>query len=441
MSGVYVNCSAMWRNWAGDQQCVPARDRAPEHRRRAACRAARARRRQRVRGGVRPLVHRHRLHRRAHAADGGPEPGARRGPRERPGEGRGRDRAARPERAPGRHGLALENLGDIDGRRLGRDLDRDPRHGRASGTSPARSRRWSWCSPTAACSRLRESDPRRCGRRGSGWRPRGDRHRHAARSPPSRSTGSTRRAAGDRSWNGRRSRRRQRPLRVLRLPAHRDRAVRESEHVDETPKPRNPPRGRGGGRARELGVGAHGASRGAARPRIPRLNRFVSPSAGRARSTAATGSSPASGKVRFTEMEYGVRAAGRRGGAAGARRRRARRGSPSASRSRSASSPPTTPSSAPRTSATPATSPSTCTRGWPGSPTSARSRRSWTTTGAARTGESATSRPRRRWPSATRTGTLPGRARPARPRRALPQRVLPTGCWAGRPAAEAAGRG
>lgn len=58
----------------------------------------------------------------------------------------------------------------------------------------------------------------------------------------------------------------------------------------------------------------------------------------------------------------------------------------------------------PPTSATRATSPSTCTTGWSSSRTSARSRKSWTRSTAGRTGVSGTSRPPRRSPPGTRNG-------------------------------------
>ena len=110
----------------------------------------------------------------------------------------------------------------------------------------------------------------------------------------------------------------------------------------------------------------------------------------------------------------GVRAAARAragGGAAGDRVGARATATRSSSRSRCGSPPATTPCSAPPTSATPPTSPSTSTGGWSGAPTSRRSRRSWTTTAAAPTGASATSRPPRRWRRATRAGRDFQRAR------------------------------
>ena len=86
-------------------------------------------------------------------------------------------------------------------------------------------------------------------------------------------------------------------------------------------------------------------------------------------------------RVRFTEMEYGVP---REHGPEAARRviERVRANRyPVSFPIEMRVPPPTTPCSAPRTSATPPTSPSTSTAGWSGGPTSRRSRRSWTAYG------------------------------------------------------------
>ena len=99
--------------------------------------------------------------------------------------------------------------------------------------------------------------------------------------------------------------------------------------------------------------------------------------------------------VRFTEMEYAIP---REHGAEALRRvldTIERRKLPVGSRSRCASSPPTTRSSAPPAEGRLATSRCTCTAGSSSRRTSARWRRSWTSTAGGRTGASATtSRPR-----------------------------------------------
>ena len=95
----------------------------------------------------------------------------------------------------------------------------------------------------------------------------------------------------------------------------------------------------------------------------------------------------------------------------------------SGSRSRCAWPRPTTRCCPPRTAARPATSPSTSTAGWSSRATSARSRRSWTSTAGVRTGASATTSPPPRCARAIRAGTLPGRARPARPRPQVRERL------------------
>ena len=136
--------------------------------------------------------------------------------------------------------------------------------------------------------------------------------------------------------------------------------------------------------------------RAGASPRaIPALNRRIvrADAAAPSSSTAATASTRAAATVRFTEMEYAIP---REHGAEALRRvldlverRRLPIGFPIEVRvSRRRRRAPV----APRTAATPATSPSTSTAGWSSRPTSARSRRSWTTTAGARTGASATTR-------------------------------------------------
>ena len=106
------------------------------------------------RPGLRALLHRGGDDRR----DDDPDRGAERAcidadPGIGPGQGRRRDRPRRPQRA-----TARARPGDGEPRRhrppddRRRDLDRDPRHRRrACATSPPRSRRSSWSSPTAAC--------------------------------------------------------------------------------------------------------------------------------------------------------------------------------------------------------------------------------------------------------------------------------------------------
>ena len=180
---------------------------------------------------LRPLVHRHRLHRRGDAAARRHEPRARRrrrraasskveGGHRAPRPQRGALRARAGAREPGRHRRA-------DDRR--RDLDRHARHRRALRQHlQPRSRRWSWCPPTARCVECsRDSRPRdaaRGARRRSA--PRRDRHRDAAlragvHAPPPRPPA----AAGRDARAPRRAGRAQRPLRVLRLSPQRRRAL------------------------------------------------------------------------------------------------------------------------------------------------------------------------------------------------------------------------
>ena len=139
---------------------------------------------------------------------------------------------------------------------------------------------------------------------------------------------------------------------------------RESRRTDEPPRAALAGDGlRPGGHARELGRRRPSRRSDATCPRTSRGWPGSPPAASgaRRRSTAATGSSPAERRIRFTEMEYGIpREHARRGGAPRARARRATRstGSPIPDRGplrrrrrRRCSAPPTR--------ATPATSPST----------------------------------------------------------------------------------
>ena len=112
--------------------------------------------------GLRPLVHRHRLHRRPDAADRAHEPPARRRSRRRAGEGRGRDRAARPQRAARPSTGSRSRTWATSTCRRSPARSRPATHGTGArlGNLSARSRRWSWCSPTAACSSApSDSDP------------------------------------------------------------------------------------------------------------------------------------------------------------------------------------------------------------------------------------------------------------------------------------------
>ena len=127
--------------------------------------------------------------------------------------------------------------------------------------------------------------------------------------------------------------------------------------------------------ARELRHGRAVASRAPLPSAIPRLVGFAARQFSHTEKTDRSYRVFASERrVRFTEMEYAIpRRARAGGGAPGARAWCASAGSRSAFRSSFASWPPTTRSSARPTSARPPTSPSTSTRGRPGSPTSAPS--------------------------------------------------------------------
>ena len=310
-----------------------------------------------------------------------------------------------------------------------RDLDRDPRHrrrlpqplGAGRGARAGRS-------PTAACSRCPSAPtPRRCraarvGLGALGIDLLGDAPRRSPHSP-SRRVDSPRpleRDAGrlDELADA------QRPLRVLRLPPHRDaRSAVERNRTDGPPQPAR--RGSPPTLRRSCSrTGLDAARRG-------------SPAASRPRSRASPAWPPpvlaapskidrsyrvfaSERRVRFTEMEYAIP---REHGPEAVRRVlelvRERRAPGRRSRSRFASSPRDDALLSPaHERETAATSPSTSTRARPGSPTSAPSRRSWTPTAAAPTGASATSRRRRRWRRATRGGATSRRSARASTRRA-----------------------
>ena len=153
-------------------------------------------------------------------------------------------------------------------------------------------------------------------------------------------------------------RRRQRPLRVLHLPAlRRWRSPARTTATDGAPRPPRPRAAVGGGRAaRATTPSARSAALGRRLPgAIPRINRLVSRArrAPRRASIAPTAVFASPRLVRFTEMEYALPArARRRGRARRARDDRAARLRRATSRSSCASWPATTRCSARRTAAT-----------------------------------------------------------------------------------------
>ena len=147
---------------------------------------------------------------------------------------------------------------------------------------------------------------------------------------------------------------------------------------------------------------------------IPRINRLLTRLAGASHRVDRSDRIFASPRlVRFTEMEYALPRertveAVRRVLELESRARGADIGmaSPCPSRSRCALWPLTTRCSRPPLDATAGMSPCTCSRGWRGNPTSARSRRSWTSSAADPTGASATSRRPPRCARATPSGSV-----------------------------------
>ena len=330
----------------------------------------------------------------------------------RPGQGRGGNHPARPQR-----GALGARAGDGEPRRhrppdaRRGDLDRDPRHRRrASATSRPRSRRSSWCSPTEACSRS-PSGPTatryRAARVGLGALgviysvtlravPAFTLHRVDAPRPLEETLASLDELAA-----------RNDHFEFFVFPYTDTALTIERNRTDGPPRPRGPrQRLPERDRARELRHGRCCRGSGAASLRDPAAGRLC-----RAPVLAHREDRPQLPGLRLRAPRPvhrdGVRDPARAragGGAPGARAGARAPATRSAFRSSSAWSPPTTRCSAPPTSARPPTSPSTSTRGWTGSPTSRRSRRSCPSTAAARTGASATSRPPRRWRSSTRAG-------------------------------------
>ena len=105
-----------WRNWTGDQACAPA---AIQHPRTLdgliyAVRSAAERGSGDPCSRLGPLVHRRGADGWGDDPDRGAQPDPRPRPRVRPDQGRGGDHAADLSAALWEHGLAMENLGDID---------------------------------------------------------------------------------------------------------------------------------------------------------------------------------------------------------------------------------------------------------------------------------------------------------------------------------------
>ena len=221
----------LWTNWAGDQRCAPARDRAARGRgragRRSCARAAARGLRVRAVGAGHSFTD-------IACTDGAAgrpaatAAGARRRRRVRPGDA-SQAGITLHELGPqlAEHGLALENQGDIDAQtHRRRDCHGDARHRRAlRATSP---RRWSSCALVTGRRRdvvdaRRERDPEalpRGARVGLGAL--GVRREVTLQCVPAFTLQRRRRAAplARRARAPRRARRRQRPLRVLRLPLH-----------------------------------------------------------------------------------------------------------------------------------------------------------------------------------------------------------------------------
>ena len=307
-------------------------------------------------------------------------------------------------------GLAMENLGDIDRQTIAGAIS-TATHGTGAGL-PNISAQVAGGGPGACRRHVRElgaGERAAAGGAGGDRRSRGDRRGHAPLRaglrprpgrPPAAARGGARRLR--RAGGG------ERPLRALHLPLRRLRpgSGEKSDRLGAAParSRRRVPQRR---RPRELGARGD-------------LRRRQGVSAGDPDAV------PARGQARLGKPRDRPQRPDLRQRAAGALHRDGVRGSagdgPEAARVGDRVGPreplpgllpdrdaghrrPTTPCSAPPTSATPPTSPSTSTGGWSGGPTSRRSRGSWTTTAAARTGASATSRPPRRWRRGTRAGT------------------------------------
>ncbi len=260
----------------------------------------------------RALLHGRRVHRRRPARPEPAEPCRRRRRGLGPGQVRGGDRPANPERddlglraragEPRRHRQAergrrrlhrhtwdgvpvqeplLPDRGDGAGAR-GRDAARD--------LAAVRARAAAGCAS----------------------RPRGPRHRrddHPAHGPRLHDqAGRLPAAAGRDAGADRRPRRRVRPLRVLRLPPHRDRAAApERAHGRAAPAAQSREPLRAGGGARELGARRPLAARAQQPLPDPRISRFVSSKLGRATRVDRSYRVYASERrVRFTEMEYAI---------------------------------------------------------------------------------------------------------------------------------------
>ena len=298
-------------------------------------------------------------------------------------------------------GAARARPGDAEPRRHRRPVARRRalhRHARhrhaASRTSPRRSSRSSWSSPTAASGRSTTASC--CAPRASRSARSGVIVAVTIRCVPAFRLRDRRPAGAAR--RGPRARCRSAPTRTTTSSSGRSR-TRTSRSCARSTSTEDPPTrpGRRGAYASDVLMDNHAfraVSEVAKRfpSQIPRLNRFMSVGrlAARARRLVATGSSPRERLVRFEEMEYAlprehaVEARARRPG----RRSSATR---SASRSSCASAPATTPCSHPRTSASRRSSPCTCSARWPTSRRSATSRRRWASSAGARTGASAPS--------------------------------------------------
>ena len=370
-----------------------------------------------ARARARALVHRRRAHRRGDDPLDRARPGARRSIR---AAGLVKVEAgivlARPQPAPRRARPGVREPRrhrPPDARR--RDLDRHPRHRRrACATSRPRSRRSSWCSPTAARVEISAPTDPAALARGAG-RPRRARDRstrstlrgrprlHARpRRPPAAARRDARRASTS-------SRRPTTTSSSTSSPTPRRRSAARRRRTDEPPQPRAAAAVYAQEVVLENWVGRRLRARRHAR--FPARSRASSrlAAAGTGRATKVDRSFrvfASERRVRFTEMEYGIP----REHAAEAVRRvleiaarpehrvafpievRFAAGDDVAAQPRARARhrlhrrPP-----GPQARL--------------GALLPRRSRRSWTPTAAARTGASATSRPRRRWRRATRAGT------------------------------------
>ena len=189
----------------------------------------------------------------------------------------------------------------------------------ASATSRLRSPRSSWSRPTARSCASTAPTPTCCGPRASASGALGVIYSVTLSTVPAFTLDRVDSAepAGRDARPPRRAQRRQRPLRVLRLPAHQHRAVPREPPDRRAARAQAPgARLRAGGDARELGRPGLRAGGAHLPSQAPRLARIASRGVGRSTKVDRSYKVFASQRhIQFTEMEYGAPARARQGDA------------------------------------------------------------------------------------------------------------------------------